>query len=141
MELSCSLSILYISHLHSVYMHIPSGLTSVEAVTNAILGPSSRDTMSALIPLISDILARLAVLPASSAQVERVFSSMKRIKTAQRNCLNTATLDKLIRVSMEGPKVEEWDPFPALRLWERCNWGNRKIETSNTAICLISPCI
>ena len=88
--------------------------------------------MSALFPLISDLLARLAVLPATSAQVERVFSTMKRIKTAQRNRLNTTTLDHLIRVSMEGPKVEEWDPLPALRLWE--SWGNRKIETSNTSI-------
>lgn len=111
---------------------MPSGLTPVEAVTNAIHGPSSRDTMSALFPLISDLLARLAVLPATSAQAERVFSTMKRIKTAQRNRLNTTTLDHLIRVSMEGPKVEEWDPLPALRLWE--SWGNRKIETSNTAI-------
>ena len=113
-------------------VHMPSGVTPVEAVINAILGPSSRDTMSALFPLISDLLARLAVLPATSAQVERVFSTMKRIKTAQRNRLNTTTLDHLIRVSMEGPKVEEWDPLPALRLWE--SWGNRKIETSNTSI-------
>ena len=55
---------------------------------------------------------------------------MKRIKTVQRNRLNTNTLDHLIRVSMEGPTMEEWDPLPALRLWE--SWENRKIETSNT---------
>ena len=61
--------------------------------------------MSSLFPLISDLLARLAVLPAASAEVERVFSSMKRIKPAQWNRLNTNTLDHLIRISMEGPKV------------------------------------
>ena len=54
---------------------------------------------------------------------------MKRIKTAQRNRLNTSTLDHLIRVSMEGPTVQEWDPIPALRIWE--SWGNRKLETSS----------
>ena len=86
--------------------------------------------MSVLFPLISDLLARLVVLLAASAEVERVFSSMKRIKTAQRNRLNTATLDHLIRVSMEGPSVTEWNPIPTLRLWE--SWGNRRWETSNT---------
>ena len=109
-------------------VHIPSGLTPIEVVSRAILEPTKKDTMSTLFPLISDLLARLIVLPAASAQVERVFSSMKRIKTAQRNRLNTTTLDHLILVSMEGPTVTEWDPHPALRLWE--SWGNRKLETS-----------
>ena len=56
------------------HIHTPSGLTPVEVVTNAILNFSSRDTMSALFPLISDLLARLAVLPAASAQVERFLA-------------------------------------------------------------------
>lgn len=61
------------------HIHMPSGLTPVEAITNAIFGPS-RDTVSALFPKILDFLAKLTVLPATSAQVERVFSSNKRIK-------------------------------------------------------------
>ena len=99
-------------------LHIPSGLTPIEVVSKAILEPTKKDTMSTLFPVISDLLARLIVLPPVSAQVVRVFSSMKRIKTAQRNRLNTATLDHLIQVSMEGPTVTEWDPHPALQLWE-----------------------
>ena len=63
------------------------------AVSKAVLAPAKKETMSVLFPLISDLLARLVVLPAASAEVERVFSSMKPIKTAQRNRLNTATLD------------------------------------------------
>ncbi len=107
---------------------IPQGQTPIEAVAHAILGPANKEAMFASFPLTSDLLARLVVLPAGSAQVERVFSSMKRIKTAQRNRLNTSTLDHLIRVSMEGPNVGEWDPFQALRIWE--SWGNRRLETS-----------
>ena len=115
-------------------LHLPSGMTPIYAVSKAILAPAKKETMSVLFPLIrvSDLLARLVVLPAASAEVERVFSSMKRIKAAQRNRLNTLALhvDHLIRVSMEGPSVTEWDPIPALRLWE--SWGNRRLETSNT---------
>ncbi len=84
--------------------------------------------MTTAYPLLSDILARIAVLPTSSAQVERLFSVMKRIKTAHRNRLKTETLDCLIRISSEGPAVLAWDPVPALSKWE-C-WGKRKITTS-----------
>ena len=58
----------------------------------------NRETLTVAYPLISSILARIAVLPASSAQVERLFSAMKRIKSGQRNRLKTTTLDSLMRV-------------------------------------------
>ena len=71
--------------------------------------------MTCAFPLISDLLARLAVLPASSAHVERMFSTMKRIKTAQRNRLKTITLDNFIRISAEGPPIREWNVNFAMR--------------------------
>ena len=84
--------------------------------------------MALAYPLISSILARIAVLPASSAQVERLFSAMKRIKSSQRNRLKSTTLDHLMRISIEGPLVHLWDPYPALRKWE--SMGNRRIQVS-----------
>ena len=77
--------------------------------------PSNKETMAVAYPLISDILAQIAVLPASSAEVERVFSAMKRIKTPVRNRLKTGTLDHLLRILIEGPEVRDWDPLPALK--------------------------
>lgn len=72
--------------------------------------------MNASFPLISDVLYRLSVLPATSAQAEQLFSAMNRVKTAQRNRLKTATLSVLICVSTEGPQLHEWDPTPAMKL-------------------------
>ena len=60
--------------------------------------PSNKETMTVTYPLISDILTRIAVLPASSAEVERVFSAMKRIKSPVCNRLKTGTLDHLLRI-------------------------------------------
>ena len=37
--------------------------------------------MTVAFPMVSSLLARIIVLPASSAEVERVFSAVKRIKT------------------------------------------------------------
>ena len=109
-------------------LSIPKGQTAIKAAAQAILQPINKDAMSASFPIMSDLLARLVVLPSSSAEVERVFSSMKRIKIAQHNRLNTTTLDHLIRVSMEGNKVVEWEPLSALRLWG--SWENRRFEKS-----------
>ena len=91
---------------------------SVEAAVQTIFDPGNKEPLTTAYPLISNILARIAVLPASSAQVERLFSTMKRIKTAQRIRLKTETLDCLIRISSEGPAVQQWNPVPALRKWE-----------------------
>ena len=38
------------------------------------------------------------------------------------------TLDHLMRISIEGPLVHLWDPYPALRKWE--SMGNRRIQVS-----------
>ena len=70
--------------------------------------------MKMAFPILFDLLARVAVLPASSAQVERMFSTMKRVKDARRSKLKSSTLDNLIRISSEGPSQAQWDPTPAM---------------------------
>lgn len=86
--------------------------------------PDRCDTMVTAYPLVSRLLAQ--VIPASSADVERVFSTMNRIKTPLRNHLVTATLDNLIRISMDGPDTGDWDPVPAVLKWK--SMGNRRIK-------------
>ncbi len=95
------------------------------AAMQSMHNPRVKENMAAAYPLISDILARISVLPGSSAEVERVFSAMKRIKTPIRNRLSTSTLDNLIRITMVGSPLEEWDPIPSLKKWE--SMGNRKL--------------
>ena len=62
----------------------------------------------------------MIVLPASSAEVERIFSSVKRIKTPLCNHLLLTTLD-----TMDGPDVDEFDPVPVSKEWE--SMGKRRI--------------
>ena len=87
---------------------------SIISAMQAMHSPDNKETMIAAYPLISDILARISTLPGSSAEVERVFSTMKRIKSPLRNRLSTTTtLDNLIRISMNGQ-----------------SYGNRKLTRS-----------
>ena len=58
----------------------------------------------------------LLVLPISSAQCERAFSTQNRIKSAKRSCLETETTEDLICISSEGPPVNEFDPSCAVEL-------------------------
>ena len=59
----------------------------------------------------------LLVLPISSAQCQRAFSTRNRIKSAKRSCLETETTEDLIRISLEGPHVTEFVPSQAVELW------------------------
>ena len=80
---------------------------SIQAAMQAMHKPDVKDNMVVAYPLISDILACVSVLPGSSAEAERVFSTMKRIKTPIRNRLKTSTVDNIIRVSMVDPPISE----------------------------------
>ena len=66
------------------------------------------------------------ILPVSTADCERGFSTLKRIKTDARNRLKTDTLDKLIRLSSEGPCMEQFNFDEAATRWS--SQSNRRIK-------------
>ena len=71
---------------------------------------------SAAFPKVSEVTARILVLPATSTDAERVFSAMNRIMTPIRNRLKSETLDTLLRISMNGPPATNWNPAPTALL-------------------------
>jgi len=54
----------------------PEKQSLMEKSMEVVLGPDNQEAMQQSFPLISDILNHLTVLPASSAQAERLFSAM-----------------------------------------------------------------
>ena len=59
----------------------------------------------------------LFCLPMSNGRVERVFSTMKLIKTDRRSSLSEDRLDHLVRITIDGPPLAQWDATDAVRLW------------------------
>ena len=57
----------------------------------------------------------LLLLPVSNAIVERGFSAMRRIKTDWRSSLGKESLDNLMRISIDGPPTENFEPKEATR--------------------------
>ncbi|KAJ8410071.1 hypothetical protein AAFF_G00211120 [Aldrovandia affinis] len=64
-----------------------------------------------------------------AAQCERGFSGQNCIKNSTRSCLGVSTTEDLMRISLEGPSVEEFDPTPAVDRWltsKRARWPTYK---------------
>ena len=90
-------------------------------------------------------------IPISNAQVERLFSLMNRIKTDSRATLGESALISLIRISMEGPKFEEYDPTSAIHLWtditthrtcqKQCKQYKRKDSSKERKVLINDSCI
>ena len=82
-------------------------------VWNRIFSSSRRDRWNLVLLLVELLFS----IPISNAKVERMFSLMNRVKTDSRASLGENTLNNLIRIRMEGPPIEEFDPTPAIQLW------------------------
>ena len=60
-------------------------------------------------------------IPATSAEAERGFSTMKLLKTKNRNRQQGPSLNTLLRIALLSPPEELFDPEPAVLHWlEAC---------------------
>ena len=80
-------------------------------------------THNTMFPQLTKLASIAAILPVSTAECERAFSAMKRIKTKLRNQMKTSTLDYLMRISFEGPEIGDFNFEKAAdirgRMWNR----------------------
>ena len=60
-------------------------------------------------------------LPLTTTLVERMFSSLKLIKTDRHTSMSNTTLSDLMEVYHEGPSIQDFHADTAIQLWwERC---------------------
>lgn len=81
-----------------------------EKIAGVVMEILASDTsFSSLYLYLTKIASEALTLPVSTSDCERGFSTMSKIISNQRNCVKTPTLDKLIRLSTEGPNMESFD--------------------------------
>ncbi|CAB5206864.1 unnamed protein product [Rhizophagus irregularis] len=68
-------------------------------------------------PNIIKLIQLVYCIPFSSVECERGFSRQNQIKTKSRNSLTTDTLDRLMRISLEGPKSSKFNYNRAYTIW------------------------
>ncbi|XP_076441074.1 uncharacterized protein LOC143280324 [Babylonia areolata] len=83
-------------------------------------GPCRREEMTNILKVMDFLLS----LPSHSADCERGFSLMKRVKTDWRSRLRSDTLTDLMVVKLQSPDVSDFDPLPSINHWSKC--GPRK---------------
>ena len=83
----------------------------------------SDKTISHLYPQLRKLATIALILPVSTVECERAFSTMKRNKTALRNRLTT---DHLMRLSINGPSSIDFDFSKAATAWD--NQRQRRIK-------------
>ena len=84
--------------------------------------------LSELYPSLASIAPVGLVVPASTADHERGFSTVGRIKTVAHNRLSFEILQSLIFISVEGPSLSEFDFGAACDKWASAS--NRRVNVS-----------
>ena len=76
-------------------------------------------------------LVELFSILLSNGRLECCFSQLKITKTDRRASLKEDSLDHLLRIRIEGPPLEEWNPSKAMGLW----WADkpRRVNRSQSA--------
>ncbi|XP_077866709.1 zinc finger protein 862-like [Saccoglossus kowalevskii] len=74
------------------------------------------------------LIQLMLVIPVTSAQCERVFSAQNRIKSDCRSSLATQTVEHLIRISSDGPSLDDFDTESVARCWMNNSKRPRRIQ-------------
>ncbi|CAH1264204.1 ZNF862 [Branchiostoma lanceolatum] len=74
------------------------------------------------------LLRLVLTIPIHTAECERSFSLMNRVKTDWRSCLDPKCLTSLMTIPLSEQSIETFDPEPAISLW----WSAGKRRPSTT---------
>jgi hypothetical protein len=77
----------------------------------------SDPTKTVMLPSIATAAKIACSISMSSAEVERGFSVMKHVKSADRSRLTSRMLDALLTINISGPDWRSFDVVPAVLHW------------------------
>ena len=81
-----------------------------------------------MFPNLSKLAAIGLLLPMSTVDCERGFSTLSRVKTDLRNCLSNRILNHLLTISMEGPLLADFPYDIACDIWGKMR--KRRIQVN-----------
>ena len=107
-----------------IYLIINCSTLSLKDVLTLLVDATT--TTSTIYPNFSKLAQIFLKLPVSTADCERAFSAMKRIKTGLRSQMTNKTLNHCMRVSMEGLPLVDFDFDSCIHSWSQLK--NRRIS-------------
>ena len=79
-----------------------------------------------MFPNMLSLVDLILSIPASSAEVERGFSQLKLIKSANRSKMSQKSLNDNLAIKLSLGSDEEFDPDPAIEHWLGCGKRPRR---------------
>ena len=107
----------------SVYMSLHCSSKTMKEMLQILAKHGS--TLSTVYPNFTKLAQVCMTLPISTADCERAFSTMRRIKSRLRSQMSNITLNHCMRVPIEGPPLEDFDFDTSLDTWSKLR--NRRI--------------
>ena len=86
---------------------------------------ASNGQLRDMFPNLSKLAAIGIIIPMSTADCERGFSTLGRVKNDLRNRLSCKILNPLLHISIEGPEPDIFNYERACTIWS--GWRNRRI--------------
>mmetsp|Transcript_23345 Transcript_23345/g.56616 ORF Transcript_23345/g.56616 Transcript_23345/m.56616 type:complete len:138 (-) Transcript_23345:77-490(-) len=104
----------------------PSTTVSIIEMANNIF---SDEKSFSTHPNCCNLLLIAVCVPMVTVHCERGFSALDRIKSKFRARMNDDLLDALMRISLEGPVMKDFNPEPVFNLWLKS--GSRRLFESH----------
>nr|XP_033948165.1 zinc finger protein 862-like [Pseudochaenichthys georgianus] len=105
--------------VHRHFRHLQSQVLWQRLLQGAIGRPEQFPHMQMIVEI-------LLVFPMSTSCCERGFSCMKRIKSDWRGSLSNQMLNSLLRISLHGPEVEDYNAEQAVEKWWQSGQRTRR---------------
>ena len=99
-----------------------------QAAAREVLHDLAGNKLKLVYPQLAHLASLGLTKPFSTTDSERAFSTMNRVKAKLKNRLKATTLDCLLRISMQDPKLYNFDFKLTLKKWSTIK--NRRISTS-----------
>ncbi len=109
--------------LDYVRQHLNLVRDPIQAVWWKLFNASCSSKWSNLLSLVE----LLFCIPISNGHVERMFSHLKHIKSEKRSTMSENHLDDILRISVDGPPLKDWDAGATIRLW----WNDKQRRQVN----------
>ena len=98
---------------------------SMKEILKLLTNQDINNSLQLVYPNFSIVSHICLTLPISTVECERAFSTMRRIKSRLRSQITNATLNHCMKISIDGPKTQDFDFDSAMKKWSRLK--NRRI--------------
>ena len=96
----------------------------IDAYESLIRNVADLDHLIHILPLVKIMLT----ISPSTAECERGFSQLNRIKTESRTSLKQDTMSSLMRIALDGPMLKDFQPTQSIVKWLNSGKGTKHLK-------------